>query len=520
MVNPGKPSRGCDVCRKRRIKCDEAMPSCSYCLKKKVTCPLYKSQFDIAWRDQNLVAEKSVQRRKNATEKADRERIAGKQLAKLTSPSVPRVLSQDYECYAVSFFLSSYIPLPRDQEVRQGFLGYLYPVWVQTDSTSPLRPAVAAVASCMLEAWSQLKPDLPLSLSRLQYLKGVAALRNSLQSTEVVGDDVLIAALMLDMYEQLRSFWMLKPNNSPHMSGAMALVEYRRRVPFASETTQRVLLGARNQIVGRALSNMEPVPSNVSTWADMTQDVPKTPGFRLDDLNIEVANLQALALRLNSDTTVQDLSVLGILKKATELDQRLLAWTSTIPDDWAPTRVSGLDCISQSVRDAGLYQNHCDIYKSIFIVRTLNSHCCSRIKLQLTILTCLKHLSKGNFNTALVTASETALEIIQELADNICASIPYHLGDRMTIGRIDDKVAQYPHIAGLSVPDDHYVGAAAFGGWLLTAQLSELLSPGVPLRVGQRHWIGGQMQRVRKIYAIQPHKASPVLGSIVNGMDA
>lgn len=446
------------------------------------------------------MAEKSVRRRKNAIEKADRERIARKQLAKLSSPSVPRVLSQDYEGYSVSFFLSSFILLPRDLDVRRGISDCLHPVWVQTDSRSPLRPAVAAVASCLLEAWSHLKPDLPLSLSRSRYLNGVAAIRKSLQGTEDVGDDVLMAALMLDMYEQLRSFWTSKPNTGPHLSGAMALVEYRRRLSFASEMSQRVLLGARSQIVERALSNTEPVPSTVSTWAGMTQDVPKTPAFRLEDIEIEVANLQALASRLNSDTTVPDLSILGILKEATELDQRLLAWTSTLPDDWAPTQVSGLECIPQSVRDAGLYQDHCDIYKNIFIVSTFNSYCCSRIKLQLTILACLKHLNSSSFNTV----SVTALEIIQELADTICASILYHLGDRTTIGRIDDKTVQYPHIAGLPVRNGHPVGAAAFGGWLLTARLSELLSPRVPLRVGQRQWIGGQMQRVMKIYAIQP----------------
>jgi len=450
------------------------------------------------------VAEKSVRRRRNAIEKADRERIAGTHLAKLSSPSPPRVLPQDYEGYAVSFFLSTYILLPRDLEVRQGFLDCLYPVWVQIDSTSPLRPAVAAVALCMLEAWSQLKPHLPLSHSRSLYLKGVAALRKRLQSTEHVGDDVLMAALMLGMYEGLSSFWMLKPNDSPHLSGTMALVEYRRRLPFASETSQRLLLAARSQIVSRALRKTEPVPSIVSTWPAMTQDVPKTPGFRLDDLNVEVANLQALASRLNSDITVQDLSVLAILKKASELDQRLLAWTSTLPDDWAPTRVSGLECISQSVRDAGFYQDHCDIYKSIFIANIFNSHSCSRIKLQLTILACLKHLNDGNLDAA----SMTAFEIIQELADTMCASIPYHLGDRMMTGRIDDKTMQYPHIAGLSVPNDHYVGAAALGGWFLTGRLLELLSPRVPLRVGQRQWIGSQMQRVMKIYAIQPRKAS------------
>jgi hypothetical protein len=469
-----------------------------------MTCPGYKSLFDVAWRNQNLVAEKSVRRRKNAIEKAYRERTGSQQLVKLFSPNVPGVLAEDYEGYAISFFFSSYILISKDLEVQRGFLNCLYPVWVQTESASPLRPAVAAVASCLLQVWSQLKSDVALSLSQSLYSRGVASLRKTLRDAGEVGDDVLMAALMLDMYESLRSFFMSRSHDSPHLSGTTALVEYPRRLPFASKASQRVLLGARNQIIGRALKTSEAVPPNVFKWDGMARDVPKTLAFRLDDLNMEVANLQALISRLDSGTAVPNLSILDMLKKATELDRRLLAWATSVPDSWTIIRVSGSGCIPQSVRDSGLYEDHCGIYQSIFIADIFNTHCCSRIKMQLTILACLKHLHKGNCDSA----SVTALKTIQELADNICASVPYHLGNRMTAGWIDDKTVQYPHVAGLPVPEDHPVGAAAFGGWFLAGQLSELLSLRVPLRVGQRQWIGGQMQRVMRIYAIQPQKSS------------
>jgi hypothetical protein len=38
MVNPGHSSRGCWTCRKRRVKCDEARPTCLKCLKAKRLC--------------------------------------------------------------------------------------------------------------------------------------------------------------------------------------------------------------------------------------------------------------------------------------------------------------------------------------------------------------------------------------------------------------------------------------------------------------------------------------------------
>ncbi|KAI9751164.1 MAG: histidinolphosphatase [Chaenotheca gracillima] len=475
MVHPGKPSRGCAVCRKRRIK------------------------FDVAWRDQNLVAEKSVRRRKNAVERAERERKAERQIVNISSQSVPKVLSQDYEGYAINFFFSSYILLPKDVEVRKGFLDCLHPVWIETSATSPLRLAVAAVASCMLEAWSLLKPDIPLSNSRSWYLKGVEALRKRLQSSEDVGDDVVMASLMLDMYENLRAFWTSTLNKSPHVSGTLAMVENRRRLPFDSETSQQVLLAARSHIVGRALSNAELVPSNISKLEEMTKDVAETPISRLDDLFVEVANLLAVASQIKSDPTVQDVSVSGVLAKATEVDQRLLGWAASLPGDWYPISVSGPECIPQSVRDAGIYQDNCDVYKSIFIAHAFNSYYSTRISVQQTILDCLQHLNKGNVESA----SLTALEIIQELADDICASIPYHLGDRVTTKRIDDKNVQYPHVAGFSVSDNHLIGAAAYGGWFLAARLAGLLGPTIALRLGQREWILGQLQRLMKVYAFR-----------------
>jgi hypothetical protein len=78
----------------------------------------------------------------------------------------------------------------------------------------------------------------------------------------------------------------------------------------------------------------------------------------------------------------------------------------------------------------------------------IQPHSCSRLKLLLMIPACVKPLNNGAFDTA----SVAALETIQEMADNICASVAYNSGDRMTTDRIDDKTAQHPLVARLPVP--------------------------------------------------------------------
>ncbi|XEV04850.1 hypothetical protein FSHL1_010137 [Fusarium sambucinum] len=39
IVNPGQPSRGCAICKKRKIKCDQLTPTCTQCEKAGWTCP-------------------------------------------------------------------------------------------------------------------------------------------------------------------------------------------------------------------------------------------------------------------------------------------------------------------------------------------------------------------------------------------------------------------------------------------------------------------------------------------------
>lgn len=50
MVNTGKPSGGCGVCRERRIKCDETKPECLKCIRSGRTCSGYSNGFKL--RDQ------------------------------------------------------------------------------------------------------------------------------------------------------------------------------------------------------------------------------------------------------------------------------------------------------------------------------------------------------------------------------------------------------------------------------------------------------------------------------------
>ncbi|KAF1941733.1 hypothetical protein EJ02DRAFT_454849 [Clathrospora elynae] len=62
MVYTGKPSRGCGMCKSRRIKCDEGRPTCGNCRKSARECPGYPDEFDLVFRDENKAMAKKARK--------------------------------------------------------------------------------------------------------------------------------------------------------------------------------------------------------------------------------------------------------------------------------------------------------------------------------------------------------------------------------------------------------------------------------------------------------------------------
>ncbi|EUC49845.1 hypothetical protein COCMIDRAFT_83594 [Bipolaris oryzae ATCC 44560] len=67
MVYTGKPSRGCGMCKTRRIKCDEKRPTCGNCKKSARVCPGYPDDFDLVFRDENKAMAKKARKSPGTT---------------------------------------------------------------------------------------------------------------------------------------------------------------------------------------------------------------------------------------------------------------------------------------------------------------------------------------------------------------------------------------------------------------------------------------------------------------------
>jgi hypothetical protein len=173
-------------------------PECSYCVKTGQKCPGYKDMFDLAWRDQTTMAQRSVERRKRASEKQPtKERPSESEAPAFASPSNPQ---EDLENYALTFWFTNYSNPPSKSYGECGFIEHVAPLFLKSGPQSTLRMSTLAVSTCLFTALSDRNPDTPLT--RSFYLKAVSAMKQQLStSIECVNNEMIISVLLLQMYE-------------------------------------------------------------------------------------------------------------------------------------------------------------------------------------------------------------------------------------------------------------------------------------------------------------------------------
>ncbi|KAG0647228.1 White-opaque regulator 2 [Hyphodiscus hymeniophilus] len=524
MVYTGQPSRGCDTCRKRRIKCDERKPECLHCVRTKRKCPGYRDQFDLAWRDQTVVAKKSVERGKRGHKKEERERhhsssSSSTQIIDLTpivedfqefspptllpTPSPSPTLRGPPEDHALCFFFTRYVLPQRDPLARRGFLEYTLPIYSRSGPHSPLKLSIQAVATSMLSGAMNQGDDPPLA--RSFYLGAVQHMKERvIEQRDCADDELLMAVMLLQMYEQLVG--RTKKNTSPkaHLDGALALIKHRGVGNFKGDVSRGLLYYVRSVFVEECTRNAKPMPRGIETWSELSPDSDQIPTVRLDTIMVDIANLQAYSLPLLNTTElpagVRFSRLMQTINYLTDIDDRLTSWSWSLPSTWAPIRVSGKQSIPPNIPQAGLYEQYCDVYASIFIASLWNKLRLSQIRTKNLIIGCLSQVKATPNNIKLREACQLG---IQQAVDDICASVPFNIGDRM---QPEDKIVHYPMAPGRPVPNDHYQSGPAMGGWSLLQPLGAVWGMKLKMRDGQRQWIGGQMARIARIYGIRRGK--------------
>lgn len=440
----------------------------------------------------------------------------------------------------------------------------ILPIYSKAPDDSPVRHATNAVAANMFEMWQLRGPDT--QFARRMYFRALNSLSNGLTEPDLGSntDYILTSIFMLDFYEQLTHRIQKQANGDMHLKAALTLMKDKGKAGFSSEASSKIFTALRSRYI---LFNLE-AGKRVEIENEFLRlnEHDGSPNSKIHLLMAKVANLvYDNRLILHPDQYVKTskqwpaffsafnaLNFDAILQECLLLNAALDEWNSELPASWRPYRSVSPESIHHSIRAVGLYNGLCDVYASIAIAQTHNSWRSLKIMVLSLVRHCLTYLPPSPRDEGFVTVGD-ADEQIQEIVDDVCASVPYHLGSRTNITQPHER-AEYPpvpialHEAAtycdsdgrptVMTEQDHIRSAAATGGWNLVGNLGLILRYSRPrrpepvvdhalghgmqspinegleplnLRKGQVQWMFGQVKRICKVYTIPFGDPLPVL---------
>jgi hypothetical protein len=197
------------------IQCDEARPACSQCVKSRPSCPGYRDEADLIFRDVTEDTKRKANRSAGANRGSSPLPLANDPIQQPTTSQeeeghsdqlsnfISRPLSPSLEQQALCF-LSNYVLIPRQPYCSRGYLEYLLPLYRSSGPDCHLSLAVSAVAIASFGS----RPDAKALLrhARQRYGKALcltnAALRDPI---DVKTDSTLMAVMLLGLYEVRKS---------------------------------------------------------------------------------------------------------------------------------------------------------------------------------------------------------------------------------------------------------------------------------------------------------------------------
>ena len=234
---------------------------------------------------------------------------------------------------------------------------------------------------------------------------------------------------------------------------------------------------------------------------------PQNAAARLTSATINIADLRssaksALLLPKNAESEQE---VNDLLEYAISVDLLVAAWPESLPEDWKASPADHFDYpFGDAPKSAFVYDDKMDVYIDLWVQSIWNQYRSARIKIQIIILDCISWLDTA-YEHQWYWRAVYANMITQEMADDICGSVPFALGTKTSGGPGDRDGVEFPYVGAQKASEEHRRAASALGGWHLLEPMRSSLNTS-SLREGQKEWIIDQMQRISRIYALQSMK--------------
>ncbi|KAI9813256.1 MAG: hypothetical protein M1827_004198 [Pycnora praestabilis] len=398
-------------------------------------------------------------------------------------------MTTDWVRQAICMFFHDYVAIPKKAAIGTAFLQNVPEMCGKEKEMSALTQAVSAVALTSLANRTSL--DYLSVQARQRYGNALPLVTKSIcGQEEMKADSTLAAILCLDFYEIVSGE---KPPGSKRWSCHVDILEYilRARGTDQTHSTESHSL-TYNAVVYLQMRNLNQHnhPSKESE-ALVRSPIRELPLRQNGILVCETCHFLARVDEIfNEATTIPSTSdcLSEIIQAGLALDERLEFWPDQLPEDYRYTSIQTPNCASENT--LGPHPKlSCHLYSSSPMAPLWNLHRITRILLLANLVKCISMLAGDGAQqmapTELIDYSAQAVNKIQSLADDICASVPYLLGE------IDqDGMLRHPR------------HTKAIGGFYLLFPLRSMLFVKV-IHPVKKAWIRKRLAYIKNTFGIQ-----------------
>lgn len=178
----------------------------------------------------------------------------------------------------------------------------------------------------------------------------------------------------------------------------------------------------------------------------------------------------------------------NLLKGAQYADSRLDFWASMVPEVYQFTSFPLQGMSTRGFSSTDVYPKNMDVYCDNPMASTWNTWRITRIKVLQIIMTCSDILHPPSHFLGPPEEYQSSLRTIRRLADEICSSVPFHLGHHDQPAGGARGFAHYPHPPGEAKWPDNFAASGAVGGWLMMQPLA-FTSRLACIPQSQRDWV-------------------------------
>ncbi|ETN37329.1 uncharacterized protein HMPREF1541_08320 [Cyphellophora europaea CBS 101466] len=296
------------------------------------------------------------------------------------------------------------------------------------------------------------------------YTRGVVAMRELLHGELTCNyDEVLTGIFMLEIYEILSAIGLESVHSAVHQNAGMRIMKRASTLNIDTRPTAPIAVALQSRYIYACLSAGLPTP--LCTRLDDFVAFPGVGG-KLDSFAAEVADLlyerriilnrspqasspnttsfltpSATPKTPASSTASTDLApstAAVLLLRTISLLTRLQSWYASLPPSWHRHRLPPTSNIHSTIRISSIYAGLCDVYTSLPISHSLGMYRVLRIASLQTRHLLETHLSHNQnssttpdtYADADVLAGANSQPEVQALVDDLCAAVPFHLGNR------------------------------------------------------------------------------------------